>query len=177
MRGIRGLLFWMASIMLAFVATAGVFLMLAELGTSQPGESLGADGESRASSGDPLSVELQRDSLESLEEAEGQTLGITLSNNSEREITGIKVHLILFSEDTADQDTRYYEAEVQELSPGGSKIVHFDNKLDFSPPKPGNNAEASQNGGSQDRESFNILEVRAASSEGVSTVKTAVLSF
>lgn len=176
MKSVRGILFWTASTVLAFVATAGVFLMLAEIGTSQPGQSLSAGGGPTAQS-EPLSVELQRSELTSLEEARDQTLGLTLSNGSDRKLTGVNVYLILYSEDTASQDTRYYEAKIQKLSPGESKKVRFNKKLDFSPPQSTSGEGKPQNRGSQKDDAFNILEIRAASSEGVSTVKTAVLSF
>lgn len=166
----RGVLFWTASTVLAFAVTAGVFLMLAELGTAPPEQSLSADGESSDEPSEPLSLDLQRSALEPLEEEEGQTLGMTLSNGSDRELTGINVYLILSSEDTSDQEIRYYEAEVQELASGESKRVRFE--LDLSTPAPDDTSESSR-----DEESFNILEARAASSEGVSTVKTAVLAF
>jgi hypothetical protein len=167
---LRGVLFWTASTVLAFTVTAGVFLMLAELGTAPREQSLSADGESREEPSEPLSLDLQRSALESLEEAEGQTLGMTVSNGSDRELTSINVYLILSSEDTSDQEIRYYEAEVQELASGESKRVRFE--LDLSPPAPDDTSESPR-----DEKSFNILEARAASSEGVSTVKTAVLAF
>lgn len=166
----RGVLFWTASTVLAFSVTAGVFLALAELGTAPPEQSLSADDESREEPQDPLSLELRQSALERLEEAEDQVLGMTLSNGSDRMLTDINVYLILSSEDTADQEIRYYEAEVRELASMQSKRVRFE--LDLSPPEPGD-----PSGDLQDEESFNILEVRAASSEGVSTVKTAVLAF
>lgn len=165
----RGALFWTASTVLAFAVTAGVFLALAELGTAPPQQSLSND-EPPPESRNPLSLELRQSALETLEEEAGQTLGMTLSNGSDRTMTDINVYLILSSEDTADQETRYYEAEVRELASGQSKRVRFE--LDLSPPEPEEPGVASS-----DEESFNILEVRAASSEGVSIVKTAVLAF
>lgn len=169
----RGALFWVASTLLAFAVTAGVFLMLAEFGTAPPERSLSAGDGGRETDGKPLSLSLRRSALEDLKEARGQMLGMTLSNSSERELTDINVYMILSSENTANQESRYYEAEIQELAPGESKRVRFE--LDLSPPKPAageNTREEPENG-----ESFNILEVRAASSEGLSTVKTAVLAF
>lgn len=166
----RGALFWTVSTVLAFAFTAGVFLMLAEIGTAPPEQSLSADSERRASPSDPLTLDLRQNALENLEEDEDQALGMTLSNGSDRELTDINVYLILSSEDTADQESRYYEAEVQELAPMESKTARFE--LDLSPPEPGGAGT-----GPQDEESFEILEVRAASSEGASTVKTAVLAF
>lgn len=168
----KGALFWVSSTALAFAVTAGVFLTLAEFGTAPPDRSLSADGDRRIESRAPLSIDLPRNELESLEESEDQALGMTLSNRSDRELTGINVYLILSSEDTADQETRYYEAEIEELGPQESKLVRFD-EIDLSPPEPGGDSGTDP----PEEKSFNILEVRAASSEGVSTVKTAVLSF
>lgn len=166
----RGAFFWTMSTVLAFAITATVFLVLAELGTAPPEQSLNADGDRQSTPSRPLSLELEQSTLESLEEEEAQTLIMTLSNGSDRELTDISVYLILSSEDTADQETRYYEADIQRLASGESKRARFE--LDLSPPPPGGSNEESD-----DEESFNILEVRAASSEGVSTVKTAVLAF
>ena len=170
------MLFWIASTVLAFAVTAGVFLMLAEFGTAPPEQSLGADGERQDEPRNPLSIDLNRSALESLEETEDQALGMTLSNGSDRELTDIRVYLILSSEDTAAPEPRYYEAEIQELASLESKRVRFD--LDLSPPGPGSGQqEPLRDGDTKEEDSFNILEVRAASSEGASSVKTAVLSF
>jgi len=173
----RGAMFWAASTLLAFAATAGVFLALAELGTSPPEQSLDNRSERASEPNDPLSVEISQSALENLEEAGDQKLGVTVSNGSERELTDVTVYLILYSEDTSDQETRYYETPELDLAPLESKRASFDD-LDLSPPDNGDQPQGSPGGSdTADRESFNILEVRAASSEGVSTVKTAVLSF
>lgn len=169
----RGVLFWVTSTALAFALTAVVFLMLAEIGTAPPEHSLNAGDERQPSSSQTLSLELRQSALENLEEAREQALGVTLSNNSDRELTDISVYVLLYSEDTAEQNTHYYNAEIQSLAPGESKTARFE--LDLSPPEDGESGGASA--GSQDESSFTILEIRAASSEGASTVKTAVLSF
>ena len=170
----RGALFWLASTVAAFAATAGVFLVLAEMGTDPPQQSLSADGGNRSEPRAPLSMQLRESDLESLEAAEDQRLRLTLQNRGDRNLTSINVYLALSSEDTSDQETRYYEAEVEELEAGESRTAEFE--LDLSPPE---NAPQQGSGEQTDDATdvdMNILEARAASSEGASTVKTAVLS-
>lgn len=163
----RGILFWLASTVAAFAATAGMFLVLAELGTEAPQQSLSADGGRQSEPRDPLSIELRQSDLEGLQGEEDQSLRLSLENRGERELTELNVYLSLSSEDTSERETRYYEADLRRLQAGESRDVSFD--LDLSPP-----------GGDQRQVSsgleMNILEARAASSEGASTVKTAVLS-
>jgi hypothetical protein len=166
----RGALFWIASTALAFAVTATVFLVLAEIGTSPPERNLGAGAERPNRPGEPLSLELRQQALDGLKEAKDQKLGMTISNGSDRDLTNINVYLLLSSENTARPNTRYYEAAISKLAPAQSKRVTFD--LDLSPPESG---AAGKDSG--DQESISIMEVRAASSEGASTVKTAVLSF
>jgi hypothetical protein len=174
---LRGAFFWTISTILAFAITATVFLTLAEIGTAPPERNLGPNDERRARPEAPLTLELGQNELNGLEEAKGQRLDITISNGSRRELTDINVYLILSSDNTAKQDTRYHEAEIQRLSPGESKPVNFTG-LDLSPPSPGTGTESSESSrGNPDGYSFNILEMRAASSEGASTVKTAALTF
>lgn len=177
MRGLRGAFFWTVSTILAFAVTAAVFLTLAEIGTAPPEQSLDPGDERRARPEAPLTLELGQNELKDLEEAKDQTLHMTISNGSRRELTDINVYLILSSDNTAEQDTRYYEAKIQRLSRGESKRVNFPG-LDLSPPGPGNEGESSESSQENpDEDSFNILEMRAASSEGASTVKTAALTF
>ncbi|MDN5696645.1 MAG: hypothetical protein L0G70_01570 [Rubrobacter sp.] len=170
----RGALFWLASTVAAFAITAGVFLVLAEMGTDPPEQSLSADGGNRSEPRAPLSMELRESDLESLEAQEDQSLRISLENRGERELTSINVYLALSSEDTSKQETRYYEAELQDLQAGESRNVSFD--LDLSPPENGGEQSYEDRPEDSSEEEMNILEARAASSEGASTVNTAVLS-
>lgn len=163
----RGALFWLASTVAAFAVTAGVFIALAEMGTDPPQQSLSADGGNRSEPRAPLNMELRESDLENLEAEEDQSLRLTLENRGERELTSINVYLALSSEDTANQNTRYYEADLEELQAGESRDIDFE--LDLSPPESTGQADGSE-------EEMNILEARAASSEGASTIKTAVLS-
>ncbi len=169
----KGALFWLASTVAAFAVTAGVFLVLAEMGTDPPEQSLSADGGNRSEPRAPLSMQLRESDLENLEAAEDQRLRLTLENRGDRELTSINVYLALSSEDTSNRETRYYEAEIEELGAGESRNVEFE--LDLSPPEDGQQGSGEQTGDSPDVD-MNILEARAASSEGASTVKTAVLS-
>lgn len=173
MRGLRGAFFWTVSTVLAFAVTAAVFLTLAEIGTSPPDRSLNSGDRQGAGNEAPLTLELGQSELNSLEEAEGQTLDMTISNGSERDLTDINVYLILSSDNTAEQDTRYYEAEIQRLARGESKRANFPS-LDLSAPEPDGERISDEN---PSAESFNILEIRVASSEGASTVKTVALTF
>jgi hypothetical protein len=174
---LRGAFFWTVSTILAFAVTAAVFLTLAEIGTAPPERSLGPGDERRARPEAPLTLELGQNELNDLEEAEGQRIAMTISNGSRRELTDINVYLILSSDNTAKQDTRYYEAEIQRLARGESKRVNFPG-LDLSPPGTGDEGEAGESSQEDpDADSFNVLEMRAASSEGASTVKTAALTF
>lgn len=166
----RGALFWVGSTVAAFAVTAGVFLMLAQIGANTPEQSL-EDDDRRAEPRAPLSLDFGRGELDRLDEEEDQELELILSNTGSRELTDINVYLIVSPEDTASRETRYYEAEVEELDPEESKRVDFD--IDLSPPDSNGSGNSSEE--TPDDTALDILEVRAASSEGASTVKTAVL--
>ncbi|MBA2443405.1 MAG: hypothetical protein H0V53_13565 [Rubrobacter sp.] len=159
----RGLLFWSLSTAAAFAVTASVFLLLAQIGSDPPERSL-TPGDPPAEPPSTLALQLDQDELEELEPESAQEIEVAVTNESSRDLSNVSVTLELSTRDTARPESRYYEATLEELAAGGSATVRFD--LDLSPAE-----ERSEEEGAME-----ILEVRAATSEGISVVRTAILS-
>ncbi len=170
----RGLLFWSLSTAAAFAVTASVFLLLAQIGSDPPERSL-APGDPPAEPPSTLVLQLDDGGLEELEPESSQELEVEVTNESSRDLSNVNVTLELSTRDTARPESRYYEATVEELEAGDSTTVSFD--LDLSPAEERSEDEPELPGGEQEDDgAMEILEVRAATSEGISAVRTAILS-
>lgn len=171
----RGLLFWSLSTAAAFAVTASVFLLLAQIASDPPERSL-TPGDPPAEPPSTLVLQLDEDELEQLAPESSQELEVSVANESSRDLSNVNVTMETSTRDTARPESRYYEVTVEDLGAGDSTTVSFD--LDLSP------AEESPEGqppeepdGEQGVEgAMEILEVRAATSEGLSAVRTAILS-
>lgn len=157
--------------MLAFLVTAGAFLVLANLSSSLSTRSVSPTPA--PSNSDPLlKMSLSQYSLEGLKKEAGQTLPLTVDNAGESALSNISLTMRVTSEDTAQPRARYYRATVKELTAGESKTVQF--TLDLSAPQPPEDRKPPPPDSPEPR---SVLEVQATTPEGISAIKTAVLPF
>ncbi len=161
----RGVVSWVSGAVLAFLLTAGAFLLLANLGSGPSERSLPPDPQAGAS-GPSLALSLQEDQLASLNRLPDQKLVVGVSNEGERDLADVNLTLKVFSENTAISEARYYRATVRSLPTGESIDANFE--IDLSPP-----IGAAYSGGSDPPRE--IIEVRATTPEGISAIKTAIL--
>ncbi len=158
----RSVLSWIAGGVLAFLLTAGSFLLLASLATG-PSESSLSPRSVPERSGSALDLRFDEDELADLPGAEDQSLSVSVVNEGAETLEEVNVILEVSSEDTSLADPRYHRATVEELAPAESAAVEFD--LDLSAPERTSPAEAPRT----------VLEVRASTPGGVSAVRTAIL--
>lgn len=167
----RGVALWALGTSVAFLVTAGAFLLLANLG----GNATASDPIPRAKpSGAPdpgpaLVLDLPEDLLEGLERSPGQRLRLDVENKGDEELPSVDFALDIVSENTARPRARSYEQTIERLAPGEATSLEFE--IDLSPPT--NTRETNPAADPQERD---ILEIRATTPEGVSAVKTAVLA-
>ncbi len=165
----RGVLVWGVGAALAFLVTAGAFLMLANLSSTLSTRSV--DPKPAPSASAPLlRLELSEPQLEELEKKPDQTLPLKVDNTGASALSDISLTMRVTSENTAQPGTRYYRATIKDLAAKESKTVRF--TLDLSYPKPPQN---SRSGASEMPEPRIVLEVQATTPEGISAIKTAVL--
>ncbi len=155
---------WLSGTALAFLITAGAFLLLANLATIPSERSLAPDPPSKRT-GSVLELDLDEDRLASLEPREGQSLALTVKNGGDRALSDVDLTLGVSSENTALSDPSYYHRTVERVPVGGSVPVRFE--FDLST---GEGASASAV-----EPARRILEIRASTPDGVSTVRTAIL--
>ena len=159
----RGAALWAAGAALAFLLTAGAFLVLANLATGSSAENLPA-APAQGRPGRALDLDLNRDRLASLEPSTGQELLLTVENAGDRPFSSVNLTLEASSGDTANPDSRYYRQTVRDLKPGQQRDVRF--PIDLSDPPAASSTP-------DDRSK--ILEIRATTPEGVSEVRTAIV--
>ncbi len=159
----RGVLLWSLATSAAFLATAGAFLLLANLGTG-PGS--GSDPIPRApeAAGPALALRFAEDRLGELERRPDQALTLYVENRGDRELPEVGVTLAVASEANLSADPRRYEENLEGIAPGERRAVEM--QVDLSPP-------VTETPEAQDQRE--ILEARATTSDGVSAVETAVL--
>ena len=156
---------WVFGAALAFFVTAGAFLLLANLATGPSEESLPPDPQP-SQSGPALELSLDEDQLASMEALPDQRLDLGVENAGDEDLSDVNLTLEVSSENTALSDARYYRETVQALEAGGSVTVQF--YLDLSEGEGPNPVAVPE-------PPRKILEVRATTPTGVSTVKTAIL--
>ena len=161
----RAAALWLSGAALAFFATAAAFLLLAEL-AAIPSERNLAPGPPSERSGPILKLDLDEDGLASLEPREGQSLGLTVKNGGDKALSDVSLILGVSSENTALSDPRYYRRKVERLPAGESIPVRFE--FDLSSAEGASASAAAE-------PARRILEVRASTPEGISTVRTAIL--
>ena len=156
---------WVSGAALAFLLTAGAFLLLANLGTAPSGKSLGPGPRSGGSEGPGLELGLDEDQLAALEALPNQNLDLVVENGGQRSLSDVNLTLEVSSENTALTDASYYRRTFEELSAGEAVKVDF--VLDLSPP--------AQTVPGQPEPPRTLLEIRATTPDGVSAVRTVIL--
>jgi hypothetical protein len=165
---VRGALLWLLGAAAAFVATAGAFLLLANLAT-QPAEPTASGGRlpgpevPRPRPDGIVVLDLDEDRLGDLKPAPDQRLTLSARNPGAEEVEDVRVELVVVSAgERGEDEPRTYEEDLGRLPPGGSAEAEF--SFDLSP----------ATGDAADGRTY--LEVRAVSAaEGVTDVRTVVL--
>jgi hypothetical protein len=164
----RDIVFWLSGVALAFLVTAGAFLFLANLATAPSEQPLNPD-QARGESGQALDLILDRERLASLRSVPDQSLDLVLENDGAEQLSNVNVTLSIFSENTALSDFRYYRQTVEKIQAGEAASVRFEFDLPVREEPvaipPTTNPEPSRE----------ILEIRARTPEGNSTVRTVIL--
>ncbi len=156
---------WVSGAALAFLVTAGAFLLLANLGTGPSEKSLPPDPQP-ARSGPALELNLDEGELASLRALPDQRFEVGVENVGDEDISDVKLTLELSSENTALSDTRYYRRTLDRLEAGSSVTVSF--LLDLS-------SQGDTNLAIIPEAPRKILQVRATTPTGVSAIKTVIL--
>ena len=154
---------WVSGAAVAFFITAGAFLLLANLGTGPSEKNLPAD-PGTGKSGPGLELNLGEGTLTTLAPLPGQRFDLTVENVGSEDLSDVSLTVEVSSENTALSDARYYRKTVEKLAAGESTTVPF--YLDLSTPQAGLTVPEPPR---------TIVEARAATPEGVSAVKTAIL--
>jgi hypothetical protein len=167
---VREAALWVSGAVLAFLATAGAFLLLANLGTG-PSERNLAPVPPSEESGPALELTLNQDRLASLRALPGQELVLGVRNAGDENLSDINLTLEVSSENTALSDALYYRDNVNELPAGSSVPVRF--YLDLSQRESTMGAATSAPAAPEPPRK--IIEVRATTPEGESAIKTAIV--
>jgi hypothetical protein len=164
---VREALLWVSGAALAFFITAGAFLLLANLGTGPSEKSLAPDPRP-APPGPALELNLDEGELASLRALPDQRFVVGVKNSGGEDLRDVHLTLEVSSENTALSNARYYRETVENLAAGRAEAVPF--SLDLSAPE---GTTLAVNAAPEPPRT--ILEVRATTPTGVSTVKTAIL--
>ena len=163
----RDIVFWLSGAALAFLVTAGAFLLLANLASIPSQKRLNPD-QARAGSGQSVDLILDREQLASLRYLPNQSLTLVVENEGGEQLSDVNVTLIVFSENTALSDRRYYRQTIEKIPAGEAASVRFEFDLLIREEPvarpPTANPEPSRE----------ILEIRATTPEGNSTVRTVI---
>jgi hypothetical protein len=164
----RDVVFWLSGAALAFLVTAGAFLLLANLATAPSEKSLNPD---RASVGSEhaMDLHLDRERLASLEPQPDQSLDLVVENEGDEPLSDVSVILGVSSENTALADSRYYRQAVEKIPVGEAASVRFEFDLVVPEQPVARPPEATP------EPSREILEIRATTPEGNSVVRTVIL--
>jgi hypothetical protein len=162
----RGVAIWLSGAALAFILTAGAFLLLANIAAIPPEQSLTPEPPEAASQ--PIvELELNADQLASLKTEPDQSLDLTVRNESSTPLSDVNVTLRVFSENTALSGSRYYRQMVGKVPANGTADVPFG--LNLSEPR------HRVTGRPASEPAREILEIKATTPDGISTTKTVIL--
>ena len=164
----RGIVLWISGAALAFFVTAGAFLLLANLASAPSDKSLTPDSSS-GGSGPALELSLDEGRLASLRPLPGQSLDLVVKNEGSRQLSDVNVTLGVSSENTSIPESRYYRQTVEKVPPGEADTVHFEFDLSALAQPVARPHDAVPG------PSRKILEIRAATPEGISKVRTVIL--
>jgi hypothetical protein len=161
---------WISGAAFAFFATAGAFLLLANLGTGPSERNLTPDPPP-AEAGPALELTLNQNQLASLRALPGQELEVGVRNAGDEDLSHVNLTVEVSSENTALPDALYYRDNVNELPAGSSVPVRF--YLDLSQRK--STMGAATSAPAVPESPRKIIEVRATTPEGESAIKTAIV--
>jgi hypothetical protein len=164
----RDIMFWLSWATLAFLVTAGAFLLLANLATAPSEKSLNPD-RAPGKPGHTVDLQLDRGQLASLEPLPDQSLDLTVENEGDEPLSDVNVVLGLSSENTALSDSSSFRQAVEKIPTGGAERVRFEFDL-VAPKQPPVRPPAATPEPVRE-----ILEIRATTPEGDSTVRTVIL--
>jgi len=162
----RGVAVWFSGAALAFLLTAGVFLLLANIATIPSEKSL-APEPPEAASQPVVELELNADQLASLKPEPDQNLNLTVRNENSTPLSDVNVTLSVSSENTALSRSRYYRQMVEEVPANGTADIPFD--FNLSEPK------QRVTGRPASEPAREILEIKATTPDGISATKTVIL--
>ena len=162
----RDVAFWLSGAALAFFLTAGAFLLLANLATVPPEKSLTPD-PAPGRSGSSVELALDEEQLASLRPLPDQTLDLVVENEGSKPLPDVNLTLSTSSENTALSNSRYYWHTVEKVKAGGAADARFE--FDLSEP------DQRITGRPASEPARTILEIKATTPEGISTVKTVIL--
>jgi hypothetical protein len=163
----RDIVFWLSGAALAFLITAGAFLLLANLATVPSEKSLRPD-QTPGRSGHPIDLKLDRERLASLRPRPDQSLDLLVENEGPKQLSDVNVTLIVSSENTA-LSSRFYRKTVEKIPAGGAASVRFE--FDLVAPE----QQVARPPAATQEPSREILELEATTPEGNSTVRTVIL--
>jgi hypothetical protein len=164
----RDIVYWLTGAALAFLVTAGAFLFLANLATAPSEKRLNPD-QARGESGQAVDLILDRERLASLRSLPDQSLDLIVENEGTKRLSDVNVNLSVFSENTAFSDFRYYRQTVEKIQAGEAVRVRFEFDL------PAREDPAARPPTANPEPSREILEIRATTPEGNSTIRTVIL--
>jgi hypothetical protein len=164
----RDIVFWLTGAALAFLVTAGAFLFLANLATAPSEKRLNPD-QARGESGQAVDLILDRERLASLRSLPDQSLDLVVENEGTKQLSDVNVILSVFSENTAFPDFRYHRQTVEKIQAGESVRVRFEFDL------PAREDPVARPPTANPEPSREILEIRATTPEGNSTIRTVIL--
>ena len=169
----KGVALWSLGAIGAFLATAGAFLLLANiLGNPAASDPIPRVEPSQTQGSEPtLLLDLPENRLERLEKRPGQRLVLDVENRGNEELPRVDLTLDATSGNTARPHKRSYRESIGALAPGESTTVEFE--IDLSPQMPAEGRESTPAGA--DPQAREVLEAKATTPEGASAVKTAIL--
>jgi hypothetical protein len=162
----RGVVVWLSGAALAFLLTAGAFLLLANIATIPDERSLSPEPPAAASQS-LVGLELDPDQLASLRSSPDQSLALTLRNEGDAPLAHVNVTLTVSSENTALSASRYYQHTVAKVPARGATDIRFG--FDLSEPK------QRVTGRPASEPARELLEFKATTPGGISTTKTVIL--
>ena len=168
----RGALFWIIGASLAFFATAGAFLLLANFGVAPKANDPIPQNEPSGQSTAGLTLNFSEEGLEGLERGKDQPLTLYLENRGGTALDSVGLMLTVSSEDTANPRTNRYRETVTALEP--REIRRVDLEVDLSPSRRTESMAALLE--DQPQGHREILEARAYPPDGSVVIETAVLS-
>lgn len=167
----KGFLVWSLGGIVAFLATAGAFLLLASLGSpSETSSPIPPAGRTDTKASSPtLVLNLSEERLAGLERAPKQSISLDIINGGDEDLAPVELELEILPPDAARDGERNYRKTLENLAPGETAAVEFE--VDLSPALPARTSPSDANSRAREALQFD------ATAPGVApAVKTAVLA-